>query len=154
MQHLTTQGDAHYYIESLQLNTRREIKFISLLHERKISFKRLKMDDLSFFCFLSFFLSTARNAESSSSVCCVHTKCCTSFFFFSFFFFVVVVVVVEHPLFPLSSQPQRTDEAIAAAAAAAAAVVERAKLSQQIKERHLKQRVTQTNLQIFPVSIC
>lgn len=70
---------------------------------------------------------------------------------------------MEHPLFPLSSQPQRTDEAIAAAAAAggaaaaaggAAVVVERAKLSQQIKERHLKQRVTQTNLQIFPVSIC
>lgn len=35
---------------------------------------------------------------------------------FSFFF-----VVVEHPLFPLSSQPQRTDEAIAAAAAGGAA---------------------------------
>lgn len=77
---------------------------------------------------------------------------------FSFFFF--FFVDVEHPLFPLSSQPQRTDEAIAAAAgggAAAAAggaavVVERAKLSQQIKERHLKQQ--QTNLQIFPVSIC
>lgn len=78
---------------------------------------------------------------------------------FSFFFF--FFVDVEHPLFPLSSQPQRTDEAIAAAAAGGAAaaagaavVVERAKLSQQIKERHLKQRVTQTNLQIFPVSIC
>lgn len=79
---------------------------------------------------------------------------------FSFFF--LFFVVVEHPLFPLSSQPQRTDEAIAAAAAGGAAaaaggaavVVERAKLSQQIKERHLKQRVTQTNLQIFPVSIC
>lgn len=38
------------------------------------------------------------------------------FSFFSFFF-----VDVEHPLFPLSSQPQRTDEAIAAAAAGGAA---------------------------------
>lgn len=40
------------------------------------------------------------------------------FSFFSFFF-----VVLEHPLFPLSSQPQRTDEAIAAAAAAGGAAV-------------------------------
>lgn len=40
------------------------------------------------------------------------------FSFFSFFF-----VVLEHPLFPLSSQPQRTDEAIAAAAGGAAAAV-------------------------------
>lgn len=40
------------------------------------------------------------------------------FSFFSFFF-----VVLEHPLFPLSSQPQRTDEAIAAAAAGGGAAV-------------------------------
>lgn len=40
---------------------------------------------------------------------------------FSFFFF--FFVDVEHPLFPLSSQPQRTDEAIAAAAAAGGAAV-------------------------------
>lgn len=40
---------------------------------------------------------------------------------FSFFF--LFFVDVEHPLFPLSSQPQRTDEAIAAAAAAGGAAV-------------------------------
>lgn len=124
------------------------------------------MDDLAFsFCLFFVFLSVfpRRVMRNPAAACVVRgrfvlTQNVAPPFSFFFFFF----VDVEHPLFPLSSQPQRTDEAIAAAAAGGAAaaaggaavVVERAKLSQQIKERHLKQRVTQTNLQIFPVSIC
>lgn len=118
------------------------------------------MDDLAFsFCLFFVFLSVfpRRVMRNPAAACVVRGRfVLTQNVAPPFSFFFLFFVVVEHPLFPLSSQPQRTDEAIAAAAAAggAAVVVERAKLSQQIKERHLKQRVTQTNLQIFPVSIC